>query len=207
MARDPVSLRVTSRRPQGEEAILRDLNAAGYPTGSLSELRHSRKRYRGAVPILLEWLGRVTDPQVKEELVRALSVPWARPAATAPMIQVFRSTDAGDTTNSGLKWAIGNALEVLFDDSYFGALADLATSRQHGIARQMIVLGFAKSKRPEAVDLLVGLTDDPQVDGHALKALAKLKAAAARVVFEGKVGDHRAWVRAEARRGLSRLAD
>jgi HEAT repeat protein len=192
----------------GEDLILADLTAVGYPTRSLADLRHSGLRYREAVPVLLRWLVQVNDPKVKEEIVRALSVPWAGPTATRPLIEQFRLVDdAIDPNGMGLRWAIGNALDVLFDDSNFDALSQLAADRRFGPARQMIVLGLGKSKRPEAVHTLLDLVDDPDVDGHAVKALGKLKAPAARAALEGKLDDRRAWVRSEARKALAKLSD
>jgi hypothetical protein len=191
----------------GEELVLADLAAVGFGVRSLSDLRHSGTKYRDAVPVLLRWLPQVTDTKVEEEIVRALSVPWAKPAATLPMIQCFRRVDvAVDASGLGLRWVIGNALEVLFDDASFDELADLATDRRYGKARQMVVLGLGRSKRPEAVDVLLQLVDDPDVDGHAVKALGKLRAPAARTTFEQKLNDSRAWVRSEARKALTKLS-
>jgi len=190
----------------GEEPILSALEAAGFPSRSLADLRHSGLRYRQAVPVLVDWLSRVTDSKVKGEIVRALSVPWAKPIATEALIREFRQVEtAADPTGTGLRWTIGNALEVLFDDANFEAFADLARDEHYGKARQMVVLGLGKSKRPEAVEVLLELIDDPDVDGQAVKALAKLKAPNARSALEGKLTDGRAWVRSEARRGLAKL--
>lgn len=190
----------------GEEPILSELAGIGLSVRSLADLRHSGLRYREAVPVLLRWLGRVSDRRVTEEVVRALSVPWAKPVAVEPLIEQFRQVDlAVDPSGTGLRWAIGNALEVLFDDASFDELAELAADRGYGKARQMVVLGLGKSKRPEAVGVLLGLVDDPDVDGHAVKALGKLKAPAARVALEGKLDDRRAWVRNAARTALAKL--
>ncbi|WP_353115080.1 HEAT repeat domain-containing protein [Microbacterium sp.] len=158
------------------------------------------------MPILLAWLDLVSDPRVEAEIVRALSVPWARPTATAPMIEAFRRVPASvDPTGLGLRWTVGNALEVLADDAFFDELVDLVQDRSFGRAREMVVLGLGRSKRREAVDVLLGLVDDPDVDGHAIKALSKLKAPAARAAFEEKLDADRAWVRSAARQGLARL--
>jgi HEAT repeat protein len=190
----------------GEEAILAELAAAGYRVRSLAELRHSGARYRDVIPILLRWLPQVTDHKLKGEIVRALTVPWARPAATGLMIEEFRRADASvDPTGTGLRWTIGNALEVLADDSSFDELAELARDRRYGKARQMVVLGLGRSKRPEAAEVLIGLAGDPEVDGHAVKALGRLRAPAARAVLETKCSDERAWVRREAKKALARL--
>lgn len=198
---------MTSAAPApGEEPILAELAVAGYQARSLADLRHSGVRYREAVPVLLGWLPRVTDRRVGEEIVRALTVPWARPAATRPMIEEFRRVDLSvDPTGTGLRWTIGNALDVLADDSVFDELVGLARDRRYGKARQMIVLGLGKSKRPEVVEVLLGLVDDPDVDGHAVKALGRLKARDARAALERKLDDERAWVRGEARKALARL--
>lgn len=75
---------------QEMSAVIRDLASVGYMVESLSDLRHSGARYREAVPVLLKWLSLVSDRLVKDEIVRALSVPWAKLVATRPMIDEFR---------------------------------------------------------------------------------------------------------------------
>jgi HEAT repeat protein len=158
------------------------------------------------VPVLLRWLPVVSDRQVKEDLVRALSVPWARPVAARPLIDEFERVDERvDPTGTGLRWAIGNALSIVADDSVFDDLVRLVEDRTFGKARQMVVLGLGRSKRPEAVSVLIGLLDDEDVSGHAVKALAKLGVEEARPALERMVNDPRAWVRNEAKKALSRL--
>lgn len=190
-----------------EEPILADLSAAGYNVRSLTELRGSGARYKAAIPILLRWLPRVTDRRVLDELVRTLSVPWAKPAATQPLIDRFREIDkATDPDGFGVRWTIGNALEVVFDDSSFDDLETIARDKSFENARQMVVIGFGKSKRPEAVHVLLDLLSDPQVDGHAVKALGKLKAPEAKAALESKLQDPRAWVRTAAKAALAKLS-
>jgi HEAT repeat protein len=187
----------------GEPELLRELAEVGYEFDSLADLRTSRLRYRDAIPVLLSGLERATDRKVKGEIVRALSVPWAKPAATRPLIEQFREVE--DETGMGLRWTIGNALEVVWDDSCFDDLVALARDVQFGKAREMVVLGLGRSKRTEAGDVLIELLDDPVVSGHAVKALRKLKVPAARAGLERMLDDERAWVRKEAQRALAAL--
>ncbi len=190
----------------GEEEILAELEAAGFRTDSLADLRHSGVGYREAVPILLDWLSRVQDRKVEEEIVRALTVPWAKPTATRPMIEEFRRVKpSDDPTGMGLRWTVGNAIFVLANDDVFEELVELVNERGYGKSRQMVVLGLGKSKKPEAIEVLLGLVDDPEVDGHAIMALGKLRAKVARASLERKLDDDRAWVRAEARKALAKL--
>lgn len=186
-----------------EGEVLRDLAAAGYEVESLADLRTSGLRYRDAIPVLLSALQRAADRKVKGEIVRALSVPWAKPAATGPLIEEFKQVE--DETGMGLRWTVGNALEVLWDDARFDDLVALARDGTFGKAREMVVLGLGRSKKPEAGEVLIELLDDPVVSGHAVKALRKLKVPAARAGLERMLGDERAWVRKEAQRALAAL--
>ncbi|WP_162799159.1 HEAT repeat domain-containing protein [Nocardioides sp. 616] len=166
-----------------ESDLLRELEEVGYSVGSLADLRTSGVRYREAISVVLSGLRRATtDHKVKGEIVRALSVPWAKPAATGPLIEEFMQVE--DETGMGLRWTVGNALEVLWDDARFDDLVALARDESFGMAREMVVLGLGRSKKPEAGEVLLELLEDPVVSGHAVKALRKLKVPAARAGLE-----------------------
>ncbi len=186
-----------------EEPILRRLREVGYDVHSLAGLRHSGERYRDAIPILIAALSELSDEKTLTEVVRALTVPWARPAATGPLIELFREVE--DHSGLGLRWVIGNALDVVWSDDYFDDLVNVARDREFGRAREMVVLGFARSKRSEAGGVLLELLDDLDVNGHAVKALRTLKIPSARPGLEGMLDDKRVWVRNEAHRALAAL--
>jgi HEAT repeats len=186
--------------------LLADLASAGFDVKSVSELRISGVRYRNALPVLVRWLSRSGSTTEKEEIVRALSVPWAREGALAPLIEEFRTIPlSSEPQEELLRWAVGNAIELLWDDARFDELIELARNKQFGKAREMVVLGLGRSRRPEAAEILLDLLEDPVVSGHAVKALGKLRVQRARHRLERMTGDSRAWVRKEARRALARL--
>lgn len=185
--------------------LLEELADVGYPVESVADLRSSGSRYRAAVPVLVRWLDLSEDTFEKEEIVRALSVPWARDEALDPLIALFRSVPVTGQENELLRWGIGNALEVLWADSRFDELVALARDESFGKAREMVVLGLGRSKRPEAGRVLIELLDEPVVSGHAVKALRKLKVPEARPHLERMLDDDRAWVRKEAQRALAAL--
>ncbi|MFT3887735.1 MAG: HEAT repeat domain-containing protein [Arachnia sp.] len=186
-----------------EEEVLRDLAAVGYVVPSIADLRTSGGRYRDAIPVLLASLQRATNRMVKGELVRALSVPWAKPSAVGPLIEEFKKVDG--ETEPGLRWIVGNALEVVWDDRWFDELVALARERSYGRDREMVVLGLGRSKNPDACYVALELLDDPAVNGHAVAALRKLKDPRARAGLESMLTDERAWVRKEAKCGLTAL--
>ena len=186
------------------DGLLEDLAAVGYSVGSVSELRDSSVRYTDAVPVLLRWLPRAETPKEKEQIVRALSVPWARQLALGPLIEEFIASP-GDPKSESLRWAVGNGIEVLWDDARFEELVALARDERYGKAREMVVLGIGRSKRPEAAAVLIELLDDPVVNGHAVAAVGKLRDPRAREGLCRMTEDGRAWVRKEAKRALAKL--
>ncbi len=68
-----------------------------------------------------------------------------------------------------------------------------------------LFLALGKSKRPEAVDVLLEVLDDYPISGHATEALAKLGDERARAGLTKMLDDDRQWVREQAIIGLGKL--
>lgn len=125
------------------EALITDLGRVGVGVNDLWDLVNGSVQYRSAVPVLLDWLVHV-DERVPEEqrqilregLVRALTIPAARPVAAPILINEFRRTIDPS----------GNALAVVADDSVFEEIESLSRDRSFGKARQMVVMGLGHSK-------------------------------------------------------------
>ena len=188
---------------QAAEPILRDLAASGFKVQNLRELRQAGTEYPGAVPILVRWLPKIENAQVKEDLVRTLSVPWAAPEAVPALIAEFKRT--GGQQSDGLRWAIANGLAVTADDAVFDQLAALATDRRYGKSREMLAIALGNCHDPRAVDVLIALLADHEVVGHAVMALGKLKPKVARSSVQMLVKHPTKWVRAEAIKALAAI--
>jgi hypothetical protein len=127
-------------------------------------------------------------------------VPWAKPAAAPVLIEEFKA--ANDPTGEGLRWAIANGLAVVADDAVFEQLLHLVQDKQYGKAREMLVVALGNMKDPRAVAVLMNLLDDEEVVGHAVMALGKLKAPAARARLTILLQHSKDWVRDEAMKGI-----
>lgn len=153
--------------------------------------------------ILLDWLPRIDNLDVKEEIVRALSVTWAKPIAAPALVREFlRSKNEPD---NGLRWTIANALSVVADDSVFGEIVNLVRDPQHGRAREMLAVSLSNMKDPEVEGVLIDLLDDEVVAGHAIIALGKLKSQKAYQKIEQFLTHPKPWVRKEAKKALIRI--
>ena len=156
------ALRAAGIRDDDFGFFARDIPEAG--------IRAPRFDFEAAAPVLVDWLPRVKTALVKERIVRSLTgEKTATPLALEPLVAEFRRAD-----DHGLKWAIGNALATLADDSIADELVELARDRRHGRSREMLMDALARTKDERALDALVDLVDDDDVAGHAISALRRL---------------------------------
>jgi hypothetical protein len=156
------ALRAAGIRDDDFGFFARDIPEAG--------IRAPRFDFEAAAPVLVDWLPRVKTALVKERIVRSLTgEKTATPLALEPLVAEFRRAD-----DDWLKWAIGNALATLADDSIADELVELARDRRHGRSREMVMDALARTKDGRALDALVALVDDDDVAGHAISALRRL---------------------------------
>jgi len=177
-----------------------DLASAGFQVDTVADLFNRNMNYEGAIPILLFWITRITDPAVKEDVIRALTVPWAKPAAALPLVQEFRLA-----ADEGMRWAIANALSVVADDAVLDDVIQLVTDVRNGKAREMLALALGNMKNPQAVSVLTDLLNDAQVVGHAVMALGTLNAKGARSSVEKLASHPTKWIRKEVQKALAQI--
>lgn len=182
--------------------LMEELHAAGFSEATLDELRISRKPYASAIPILVRWLPRVEDASAKESIVRTLSVPWARGIATRAVLDEFHRAPQ---EWEGLRWAIGNAMEVLADDGVAPEILTIVADPAQGTARQMFVLALGRLRYYESIPTLTRLLSDEDVAGHAAMALGHMGAAEALAELERLARGARPWIRKEATKALKRI--
>lgn len=190
------------------EGVLRDLRGLGLDLEAVGELVTAypdeyKTRHKEIIPILLRWLPLVDYDALKDDIVRTLTVPWARRLATRPLIERYKQAD--DPEGLGRKWVISNALEVLADDRVFDEIVELVRDESNGRGREMLTLALGKMKDPRAFDVLVGLLRDEVVFQHAIIALGRLKDARAVPHIRPFYDDQRTAVRQAAKTALGKI--
>lgn len=184
--------------------LLAELAGLGINVTSVGELHSRGLPYQGAIPLLMEWLPRIDNRDVKADIVRALSVRWARPAAARLLISEFRETT--DASPIGIRWVIANALAVVADGSSLDDLLDLMTKTEHVQIRQMLVLALGNLEDPRSIPILVGLLADRDLAGHTVMALGTAGRPEHIPLIAPFLDDPRAWVRKEAKKAIRRLS-
>lgn len=210
------------------EPIIEDLQKLGYKVQTLADLRHQNRDWKTALPVLIRWLPLVDDDlDIKQEIVRCLSVPWVRNKATAELIEEFkkyapilpRPTNpwVGNQLREipeeekklspyfSLAWAIGNALSIVDVKGYERQIIELCRNPKYGMARQMLVLGLGRFHSSEAEEAAVELLNDEQVQIHAIGALGNMKSKRALFELEKLLTHERAVLRKEARKAITKI--
>ena len=112
---------------------------------------------------------------------------------------------APDDSQFGLRWTIANALAVVADDSVLDEVVALLQNPKYGLAREMLAVALANMKTPRAVDVLIESLGDPELAGHAVKALGKLRSKRAESAIRPLADHPRAWIRTEAKKALASI--
>lgn len=147
-----------------EQPLVADLEAAGYHINSVWDLVNSRGPYPEAIPVLLRHLKRVDyHPDIRQGIARALSRRDPQVKEAIPeLLEAFRRDP--DPRLNGPKWAIGNAIQTVYDDRYLDEIVEIVRDRSHGPARTELVQALGKSKNELARTTLAALTEDSDED-------------------------------------------
>lgn len=183
-----------------ELALVRGrLKDAGIDLERIDDLKRDVTKWRQAIPTLQECLSIVQTPNVKDTLIRLLSVPFAR-GVEVSIIREFRASK-----DESIRWAAGNALEVLASDKIENDIVNIAMDRGFGWSRQMVVAALGKIRSERALKAAIASLDDEDVVLHALSALARMRDPEAIPFVEPFLRHKKAAIRKEARKTLERL--
>ena len=186
-----------------EEPLVQALAAAGIVVSSVWELVNSAQQYPSAIPVLIKHLKTPYHPKIREGIARALTVPEAKPRAAHALIEAFQHEPDG--ADSGVKWALANALTVVADDSVLDDLIALVQDKRHGASRTVLTLALSNMKNLRAVDVLLELLQDDEVVEHALTVLGTLRAQQAKQHIQRFLHHPQPWVRKAAKQALARI--
>jgi HEAT repeat protein len=184
---------------------------------SVYDLVNTAESYPEAIPVLLELLPQISHPDIKEGIVRALTVKEARGIAARPLIEEFKKIDVPATVEEAskqgvaprlsLKWTIGNALSVVADKSVLEEIVAIMRDRRHGEARQQLFLFnlLTRLKPAGVADLLMELLDDDTVVRQVIMALGRLRVQEARPRLEAFLDHPEKLVRQVAKEAIERI--
>jgi hypothetical protein len=149
------------------------LEAAGVDAtafGTFGRLVAQTVDYNRAAPVLVDWLPRVSDPALKDAVVRSLAGQSGRHRfGAAALIHEF--TDPRHSPS--LRWSVGNALASVAGPNDGPGIRALLADARWGEGRQMLCDAIVRTKDPAGVNVLLTLVGDDTIAGHAISALRR----------------------------------
>lgn len=214
-AQTPLQIQRRLLYRENAKEVLADLAVAGFPSiEEVGDLRRSGLDYRAAVRSLLKWLPRVSYLLLSEDIVRTLSVSFAKRLAAPAFLRFFREPPSvqdplrpasSSPPKEHLRWVIGNGLGIFASPSLAEELLALALDRGFGHARYQIVAALPKTKDDRVAEVLVGLLHDRTVQVAAVDALGRMKFTPARASIEALLADSDKNARDHAKKALKRM--
>ena len=182
------------------------LAKVGIVVDSIYDLVNTSAPYPEAIPVLLEWLPKINNPRIKEGVARALTLRDAGHEVAIALISEFKNYHVDSPQKESVKWAMGNAISVAAaDKSLLDEIIALVRDKRHSRARQMLAHGLWRFKDKRAVDTLIEVLDDSDIQGHVLYALGRLKVECARPLIEPFLEHENSYIRKEAKTALARI--
>lgn len=182
-----------------KEKLIQEVRDKGVEINNINELKKINLKYRDLVPILLKHLVEIENENDKEFLVRCLGVKEFVEASKTLINEFCKSH------NLTFKWAIGNTLSIIQDESIITELINIAKEKEHGIARQMIVDGLGSFKDENVKVTLIELLNDEEVVGHAISGLSRMGDKSLIKYIEPFRSYKVKWVRKEAEKAIKKL--
>ncbi|MFN0148496.1 MAG: hypothetical protein ACKVT1_18490 [Dehalococcoidia bacterium] len=187
-------MRAGAEPPSGEyteraRPVLEDLHNHGFEVDRISDLYNYAYEYGHVMPRLLHWLPRIDDPDIKNELARAITDKLMRPQAAQTVLDEFPRAPVG----SELQWVLGNTLATVADDSVFDEVAAIAQDRTFGQGRGRVIAALGNMKkaahRETAIDIAIAALadEDPWVQAESLRLLTRRRAKRARPQIEAQL--------------------
>ena len=181
------------------QPVLADLSDAGYESANLNDLV---ERYaplpQDVAKILRRWLSQISEPTVKEQIVRSLAASAERFPGTE-LVATFETATA-----ESLRWAIANTMAESRPSGLERWLAGALSNEHYGKAREMLLVAAARLLSPVEANMLI-LPFLRRMPLHAAKALAESGGLNELAVLEERLGVTKGMEHKEIERAIRKI--
>jgi hypothetical protein len=156
-----------------ERALVAELRLVGIHVKSAWDLVNWRgPPYPEAVPVLLKHLPILYSDRLGDGIARALSRPFARPLAWAPMLKLYKETP--DRDKSWFKDGLAVALSGMARPDDLDEIIGLVENYKNGRTRIFFLDNLSRSRKIKAFETIAHHANDPQI-GKAAKQILQRK--------------------------------
>ena len=195
-------------RKKEDEFVTMELRKAGFKVSGLFDLVNFKQTDFGYINLLLILLDseKVTDPIIKDGIIRAITVRKAKGIAEVKLLEYYHSLKI-EKEKEIIGWSIGNWFEYIYSDAYYDQIKEISKDKNNGMSRQMFVMALGKTKKykSDAEKLLLELTFDNEVVLHAIAGLGNLKLGSSTDRLTELTNDKNKTIKKEAKKALKKI--
>nr|MBH1360427.1 hypothetical protein [Stenotrophomonas maltophilia] len=169
--REAQRIRTAEILAKAEAGLVRELRGAGLNVDSVWDLVGWNGDNDAALRVLLAHAPLPYPERVREGIVRALTTPGVR-KWWPDILEMYESDTLA--LSPEMDYLIGGVLSAAADDTVIDDVIRLASDRNGGSKRVLLLLALKKSRKPRAKMLLNELRSDP-VLGKEVKRMRRLE--------------------------------
>lgn len=185
--------------------LLQDANII---VNNIYDLVNTKEAYPEAIHVLIGLIEEINDFNIKQGIVRALTVKEAKGKANYTLLKEYNKYNKSFSPQiESYCWAIGNAFTVIIQNNAFEDILEIIQDKQNGISRQMFIMALAKlpKRKMEAEDSLIDLLDDEAVILQTLYTLSRYKAQKAIPKIEMLLKNSNPFIQKVAQKSLAKF--
>lgn len=156
------------------EDLVKELQTIYSNVNSVWDLVNTKVKYPELIPILTKHLTKEYHPNIKEGIVRALTVKEAKGIACRVIIDEYKKASKD---NFYYAWSYGNTMKVIITKDYLNEIIEIVLNEENGDSRDMFIEAISKFKTKEVEETINILINNKSelISNTAMKSLKKLK--------------------------------
>jgi hypothetical protein len=190
-----------------DQLVVAALENAGVLVTSSQDLMNTRDPYPLAIPVLIEFIGKVKTYAIKEIIARSLATKAAKGKAEQALVNEFEASLHDESVDAqAFRWAIANTLDLIGGKADVDDLMRLLQDPRSARARGLLSIAAAKTKDRRVIPILLDYLNFENLQGFAANGLGKLRAEEAIPKLKAIASTTKnSWVRREAVKALERI--
>ena len=179
--------------------LIKEANIYGFEVKDYNQLDAIKRKIRTFIPILLKYLDLFEARNYKNAIVGLLGVKGFNEVTE---ILLSKYNDKNYNIN---KWNVGDALYSIQDKRFEDKYIEIVENDANGTSRQMIVILLGRLRCEKAIQTLIDLLQDDDVNGHAIMALGYFKNNELIKYVEPFLHHEKRWIRKEAEKAIKKI--
>jgi hypothetical protein len=166
-----ISKKMGALKAKEHQELTDELLNVGIKIENIFDLVNTKEKYPKAIPFLLKHLQKKYSDDVKQGIIRALTVKEAKGQAVPLLIKEYLKTPK---EKEDLRWVIGNAVWATITKADVESIFPIVLDKTNGWSREGFIFALSKIREEKVKNVLIQAMDDnDKVIREAVKKVLK----------------------------------